>query len=158
MSDPNIALYALSPAQLAQRAAEWGEPAYRARQVSGWIHQRGACDLAEMSNVPKALRERIAGLVPCRRFRTVSRLASSDGSLKFAFELEDGSIIESVLIRSRDHLTVVPAIDLGVERGRCRQNQAQRDGRESQAGRHGWDSLTGCGNGRHRWWQWLPNA
>lgn len=91
---------------LAQHFQSLGQPAYRADQVLGWIHERGASAFAQMSNLPASQRELLAA-----RFQlcapVVHRLSrSSDGTAKHLWRLADGELIESVLIPTRRRLTL----------------------------------------------------
>ena len=83
-----------------------GQPAYRARQVEGWVYAGAARSLADMTNLPLA--ERTA-LHDAFRFDepaldTVS--VSSDGSAKHLWRLAGGEVVESVLIPVRGRLTL----------------------------------------------------
>lgn len=75
-----------------------GEPAYRVDQVLGWVWQRRAQSWDEMTNVPKALRERLAGLFSLGRLEAVRVQGSRDTTRKFLWRLPDGAMVESVLI------------------------------------------------------------
>src|ERR671933_1450312 len=71
----------------------WGEPAYRGRQIFGWIHRRGVLDPHAMTDLPAALRGRLE-LV---RSQEVRRLHSVDGlTSKLLLRLHDGQEIEAV--------------------------------------------------------------
>jgi 23S rRNA (adenine2503-C2)-methyltransferase len=76
----------------------WGEPRYRALQLFRWIYQRGVCDPAQMSDLPKRLRERLAqeGLAPLAAATDVQD--SADGTKKLLVEFVDGRRVETVLI------------------------------------------------------------
>jgi 23S rRNA (adenine2503-C2)-methyltransferase len=72
---------------------------YRARQVFHWVQRQGARDVAEMKNLPAALREWLAANTVLGGIRgAVAQRSSADGSTKFLFELEDGRKVESVLM------------------------------------------------------------
>lgn len=88
----------LLPEQWAARLEGWGEPRYRALQIFRWIHQRGELDPAKMSDLPKALRARLAedGLRP--PLALAEQHDSADGTQKLVHETQDGRRIESVLI------------------------------------------------------------
>ena len=97
----------LAPAQnLAEQLPEeweallgaWSEPRYRALQIFRWIHQRGVLNPAQMTDLPKRLRDRLAqeGLTPLAA--ASETLASADGTKKLLVELADGKRIETVLI------------------------------------------------------------
>src|SRR5919202_1654967 len=71
----------------------WGEPAFRGRQIFGWIHRRGVLDPHAMTDLPAALRGRLE-LV---RSQEVRRLHSVDGlTSKLLLRLHDGQEIEAV--------------------------------------------------------------
>lgn len=84
---------------------EWGEPAYRARQIMEWIYQRGVDQFSEMTNLPLALRKRLAEVAVIGRVHPKIHQQSADGTRKFLFELADGVTVESVLIPEGDRLT-----------------------------------------------------
>src|SRR4051794_28259282 len=81
--------------------AEAGEPAYRASQVWKWV-ARGARDYEEMTNLPAALRERLAAEVPLTTLELRAEAKSDDGTVKALFHTADGRAIEAVLMRYRD--------------------------------------------------------
>jgi 23S rRNA (adenine2503-C2)-methyltransferase len=88
-------------ALLERRLAERGEPAYRARQVWEWA-ARGAGSYAEMSNLPAALRERLAEDVPFSSLALERGARSRDGTEKALFATADGRPVEAVLMRYED--------------------------------------------------------
>ncbi|GCE48561.1 23S rRNA (adenine2503-C2)-methyltransferase [Thermosporothrix hazakensis] len=78
---------------------EQGEEAYRAKQVYSWIYQRLVTDFEEMTNLPKALRQRLADKASIGPIVVRSELHSKDDrTRKILIELEDGKLIESVLM------------------------------------------------------------
>ena len=87
-----------SPEEWAELFAEWGEPRYRALQVFRWIHQRGVADPEQMSDLPKALRTRLAEAGLRAPMEVARVLASTDGTHKLLLKLHDERQIESVLI------------------------------------------------------------
>src|SRR3954451_12055805 len=78
-----------------------GEPAYRAEQVWQWT-ARGAASYAEMSNVPAALRARLAEDVPFSTLELEREEHARDGTVKALFRTGDGHPVEAVLMRYRD--------------------------------------------------------
>jgi 23S rRNA (adenine2503-C2)-methyltransferase len=78
-----------------------GEPAFRARQVWEWT-ARGARSYDEMTNLPAALRERLAAEVPLSSLTVEHEARSRDGTEKALFRTADGRAIEGVLMRYRD--------------------------------------------------------
>jgi 23S rRNA (adenine2503-C2)-methyltransferase len=77
------------------------EPRFRAGQVWEWA-ARGARSYDEMTNVPRDLRERLAGQVPFSSLRLVHEALASDGTEKALFETHEGRPVEAVLMRYRD--------------------------------------------------------
>ncbi|MHB8376691.1 MAG: 23S rRNA (adenine(2503)-C(2))-methyltransferase RlmN [Dehalococcoidia bacterium] len=92
-------IYDLSQAELEERIEALGEPRYRARQVREWAYRRLVQSYDEMSNVPAALRGRLAQALPFPEMRVVTELRSDDGlTRKRLIRLGDGKLIESVLM------------------------------------------------------------
>jgi|SRR6187549_160921 len=88
-------------ARLDQILAAVGEPAYRAAQVWEWV-ARGAGGYEEMTNLPAALRERLAAELPLSTLSVKAEAKSDDGTVKALFETADGRPLEAVLMRYRD--------------------------------------------------------
>lgn len=80
------------------RLAEWGEPAYRAAQLLKWIYREHVADWDAMTNLPKALRDRLGAEYRFPRLELVRKQGARDTTQKFLWRLEDHSLIESVLI------------------------------------------------------------
>src|SRR5438874_1823958 len=78
-----------------------GQPAFRARQVWQWT-ARGAPGYAEMTNLPRALREELASAVPFSTLTVEAERESRDGTVKTLFRTADGHPVEAVLMRYRD--------------------------------------------------------
>jgi 23S rRNA (adenine2503-C2)-methyltransferase len=88
-------------ALLKQTLAEAGEASYRAAQVWEWV-ARGAGSYEEMTNLPAALRERLAATVPLSTLSLEAEAKSDDGTVKALFHTADGRPLEAVLMRYRD--------------------------------------------------------
>jgi 23S rRNA (adenine2503-C2)-methyltransferase len=86
---------------LADTLAEAGEPSFRLRQIWEWT-AKGATSYDEMTNVPEALRERLAEEVPLSSLRLEREALARDGTEKALFTTGDGRPIEAVLMRYRD--------------------------------------------------------
>jgi 23S rRNA (adenine2503-C2)-methyltransferase len=92
-------LSGLFPEELEQLVLPWGEPAYRARQIFANIHRRGILDPQAMSDLPRALRDRLAHLGG--QAQEVRRLHSLDGlTSKLLLRLHDGQDIEAVEMKT----------------------------------------------------------
>src|SRR6266850_2464175 len=86
---------------LADTLADAGEPPFRLREIWEWT-ARGAESYEEMTNVPAALRERLADEVPLSSLSFERDALSRDGTEKALFMTHDGRPIEAVLMRYRD--------------------------------------------------------
>jgi 23S rRNA (adenine2503-C2)-methyltransferase len=87
----------LSSEQLKDLLTDWGEPAYRARQIETWIYQRYADDVTQMTDLPKSLRQRLTDESMVSSLTPVTTLESADGyTHKTLFRLPDGGEIEAV--------------------------------------------------------------
>jgi 23S rRNA (adenine2503-C2)-methyltransferase len=92
-------LYDLTQEQLAQQLSEWGEPAFRAKQIWRWLYQRFAQDFDEMSDLGKPLRARLREHFALKRISVSAQQKSSDGwTRKWLLNFPDGSDIETVLM------------------------------------------------------------
>ena len=78
---------------------ELGEPAYRAGQLFGWLHEKEAAGYGEMTNLPAKLRAKLEEAWPIPHPVIVDKLVSkADGTTKFLFRFPDGALVESVLM------------------------------------------------------------
>jgi len=101
-----------SPAGERSSAALWrGQPSYRARQVFSWLH-RGA-GLAEMTDLPAAVRRKLAERACAGSLRLQHKQTASDGAAKFAFGTADGHLVETVLIPHSNRNTVCVSSQIG---------------------------------------------
>jgi 23S rRNA (adenine2503-C2)-methyltransferase len=92
---------------------ELGERAFRAAQLYRWIHQRGATSFDEMTDLSKALRQKLgerAELVPLEKDL---ELRSVDGTIKYRWKTRDGRYIESVYMPSEDRRTLCVSTQVG---------------------------------------------
>ncbi|MEA2143267.1 MAG: rRNA (adenine2503-C2)-methyltransferase, partial [Solirubrobacteraceae bacterium] len=86
---------------LERTLADAGEPAFRARQVWSWA-ARGADGYEAMTDVPAALRARLADAVAFSTLTVVEEAHARDGTVKSLFHTHDGRAVEAVLMRYRD--------------------------------------------------------
>ncbi|QKF93103.1 23S rRNA (adenine(2503)-C(2))-methyltransferase RlmN [Campylobacter sp. CCUG 57310] len=77
-------------------------PKFRAKQIYEWIYKKNANSFDEMLNLPKAMREQLRGEFYFDPLKCVKAEQSSDGSIKYLFELKDGYRIESVLLPMKE--------------------------------------------------------
>ena len=86
------------PGRLVQFFAAIGEKPFRAKQVLEWVYQHGAGDFAEMTNLPKVLRERLARRLVVYAAQVIRRSVSSDDTVKLLLQWRDGATSECVMI------------------------------------------------------------
>ncbi|MBR6271878.1 MAG: 23S rRNA (adenine(2503)-C(2))-methyltransferase RlmN [Lachnospiraceae bacterium] len=97
-----------------------GQPAFRAVQIFEWLHARLATTFDEMTNLGKDFRVKLDENCYITTLKSVKTLESKlDGTMKFAFELADGNIIESVFMRYKHGNTVCVSSQAGCRMG-CR--------------------------------------
>ena len=87
-----------TPSDWEALVASWSLPRYRARQIFDALHRRGLRTWDAVQELPGGLRERLAAEVPIRLPEIARREASSDGSVKYGLRLEDGALVEAVLM------------------------------------------------------------
>jgi 23S rRNA (adenine2503-C2)-methyltransferase len=100
MSAPPVrtSIHGLTLAQLQERLVPLGHPAYRAGQILEWVYAKRVQGFEQMSNLPAALRSGLAEEFAFHVLDPVRVLGSADTTRKYLFRLEDGALIESVLI------------------------------------------------------------
>ncbi|MCW2277205.1 23S rRNA (adenine(2503)-C(2))-methyltransferase RlmN [Heliophilum fasciatum] len=118
MSEVTTDLRGLLPEELATVLQSWGQPAYRAKQLFGWMQKQAVTDPAQMTNLPAALRELVQASGQLPPFTRVSKRVARDGTAKYLWQLADGECIESVLMTyrratTRDRATVCISTQAG---------------------------------------------
>lgn len=88
----------LLPAELEAFIAGLGERTFRAKQLLEWMYGRCASSFDQMTNLPAALRTRLAEVAELDVVTEVGRQLARDGTTKFLFRLCDGKLVESVLM------------------------------------------------------------
>jgi 23S rRNA (adenine2503-C2)-methyltransferase len=96
-----------------------GEKRFRATQLFRWIHQKGASEFEQMTDLAKSLREKLAGSAHVAGLKVISRHDSADGTVKWLFDVGAGDIIETVFIPEADRATLCISSQAGCAVG-CR--------------------------------------
>lgn len=96
-----------------------GEKRFRATQLFRWIHQKGASDFEQMTDLAKSLRGKLAGSAHIQGPKVVSRHDSADGTVKWLFDVGAGDVIETVFIPEADRGTLCISSQAGCAVG-CR--------------------------------------
>ena len=90
-----------------------GEKPFRAVQLFRWIHQRGAADFAQMTDLARSLREQLPQLAQVTAPPLLSEQGSVDGTTKWLFDVGDGNAVESVFIPEADRGTLCVSSQAG---------------------------------------------
>ena len=109
---------------------EMGEPAFRGEQIFDWLHAKHVKSFDEMTNLSKSLREKLereAKITPISIVRCL--VSQEDGTRKYLFALEGGSVIESVFMRYEYGNTVCISTQVGCRMG-CKFCASTLDGVE----------------------------
>ncbi len=96
-----------------------GEKRFRATQLFRWIHQKGASGFDQMTDLAKSLREKLPASACIEGLKVVSRLDSTDGTVKWLFDVGAGDVIETVFIPESDRGTLCISSQAGCAVG-CR--------------------------------------
>lgn len=92
-------IYSIELHDLKAWLVEHNEKAFRAEQIFDWLYKKRVTCFEDMSNLSKTLRETLEKHYSLTTLNTLIQQQSSDGTIKFLFELHDGYSIETVLMR-----------------------------------------------------------
>ncbi len=113
-------IQSLTLPELTEAVTRMGEKPFRAKQLYEWLHVKLADDVSQMTNLPAAFRARLAEEYELQPVRMAeSFLSELDGTRKFLFQLADGSVIESVLMKYHYGNSVCISSQVGCRMG-CR--------------------------------------
>jgi len=88
----------LNIAETGELVAGLGEPGYRAGQIYRWVHQKGAVEFSQMTDLPLELKKKLQSVSIPGGLEIQSRQNSVDGTVKYLFGLRDGNAVESVFL------------------------------------------------------------
>lgn len=106
-------LLGMTRAQLEAFFLDMGEKRFRAQQVMKWMHHQGVRDFDEMSNLGKALREKLQSIAEVRPPEVESQHDSTDGTRKWLIRVSGGSLVETVLIPDGNRATLCVSSQVG---------------------------------------------
>ena len=113
-------LKSMSLEELSEEMKRLGEKPFKAKQLYEWMHKKHASSYDEMSNLSKELRRKLNESYPYVCLQAVQVQTSKlDGTQKYLFELPDGNVIESVLMRYHHGNSVCISSQVGCRMG-CR--------------------------------------
>lgn len=103
----------LDPAQLVAYCGELGEKPFRAKQLQRWIHQFGASNFDEMTDLAKSLREKLKGRAHITAPAIISDHTSTDGTRKWLVDVGNGNAVETVFIPEENRGTLCVSTQAG---------------------------------------------
>jgi len=106
-------LLGLSRAQLEDFFAGLGEKPYRARQLMKWIYRQGEADFDQMSDISKALRQRLKEIAEIKPPEIVTEQLSDDGTRKWLLRTDADQAVEMVFIPEADRGTLCISSQVG---------------------------------------------
>ena len=128
MSKKDIASYNYE--ELTEEMNRIGTKSFRGKQIYSWLHEKLVDSFEEMTNLPKNLREKLDEEYEIRQVSVVKRqISKMDPTEKFLFELDDGNMIESVLMKYNYGNSVCISSQAGCRMG-CRFCASTIDGLE----------------------------
>lgn len=111
---PVTTLLDLDETELTALVEELGQPSFRAKQIWTWLYQKFAQSCDEMTNLPRALTQKLAERAPLAPLEVIVEKVAYDGQTRKAlFRLADGAEIESVLMLYADRATVCVSTQAG---------------------------------------------
>ena len=113
MQANRIDIRSLSIENLCSTLSKSNFPAYRSKQIKNWARKIDIKSFEQMSNLPKNLVSYLDTNFSLNKSKIISHQKSSDNTVKYAIQLYDGLVIESVLIPSNDRLTACVSSQVG---------------------------------------------
>ncbi|MHC1780448.1 MAG: 23S rRNA (adenine(2503)-C(2))-methyltransferase RlmN [Bacteroidales bacterium] len=112
-------LLGLTPPELKEMASGLSLPSFTAGQISDWIYKKKVGEIAQMSNLSAASREKISELYEVGGFAPLEVAISGDGTKKYLFPSVKGSPVEAVMIPDEERATLCISSQSGCKMG-CR--------------------------------------
>ena len=117
MAEQKIDLKSMTLPEIEAFLASLGEPKFRAKQIFVWMH-RGVEHFDEMTNLPKALRSKLAEQCTLTALKVERKQVSKlDGTIKYLWKLEDDNCVETVLMRYKHGNTICVSSEIGCAMG-----------------------------------------
>lgn len=111
--DGKVDLLGLDAKGLADFFVSIGEKPFRSTQVMKWIHQFGISDFDEMTNLSKALREKLKQTAIIRTPKIIAEQKSEDGTIKWLLEVDNNNSVEAVFIPEKTRGTLCISSQVG---------------------------------------------
>ena len=126
--DKKVDIKSMNMEELVKFIEELGEKKFRAKQIYEWIHIKHVNSFEEMTNISKKFAEQLSEICTLTSLEKADvQIAKMDGTRKYLFALEDGNVIESVLMRYKHGNSVCISSQVGCRMG-CRFCASTLDG------------------------------
>lgn len=109
----------MSKEELEDYCLSIGETKYRASQIRNWIYFKNASSFEMMTDLSKKFRDKINKVIKISSYKIKQKQVSIDGTVKYLLEFQDGSCVETVLMRfdNRENLTACVSSQVGCQMG-----------------------------------------
>ena len=97
---------------LKEKITGLGLEPYRAKQILSWVYKKLTTEFSLMTDLPKKAREDLSEVFSFHPLRLEDKVEAPDAT-KFLFSTQDGHLVETVLIKERDHLTLCVSSQIG---------------------------------------------
>lgn len=111
------AILDLSPEELTDWLKSIGQPSFRAKQIRRWLVERRVTSFEQMTDLPAGLRKQLADHFRFSQFEVVGHQIARDQTEKLLLKLQDGELVECVLMRDPDRRTVCISTQVGCAMG-----------------------------------------
>jgi 23S rRNA (adenine2503-C2)-methyltransferase len=96
---------------------DFGAAGFRATQLFEWVYRKGVTDFDLMTNISRDLRTKLAASFSFPKARIADRRISVDGTRKYLFEVEQGDLVETVMIKQPNRMTLCVSSQVGCAMG-----------------------------------------
>jgi 23S rRNA (adenine2503-C2)-methyltransferase len=103
----------MQPGELQQVVADLGMPKFTAAQIAKWLYQQHVGSIADMTNLSKANREKLAEQYEVGYMAPIDCQRSVDGTIKYLFPTRSGKFVETVYIPDHDRATLCVSCQVG---------------------------------------------
>lgn len=104
--------------ELSKQTEELGLQKFRTSQIYSWLFEKGVSDFSEMTNLSKALRDKLSEKFEIKNCTIDTKLVSNiDGTVKYLFELQKGEFIECVVMKYKYGYSICISTQLGCKMG-----------------------------------------
>lgn len=104
-------------AELKKELERLNEKPYRAEQIFKWLYKEKVTEFDEMTDLSKDLREKLKSEYCIPKFKIIEKQISSDGTIKYLFDILDGNAIETVLMEYKHGRTICVSSQVGCKMG-----------------------------------------